>query len=314
MARSKVAIIGAGNVGGACAHWIAAQSLADIVLIDVIEGLAKGKALDLFQAGLLTQAGVAATGGSDYGLIEGAAVVVVTAGVPRRKDPQTGKFPSRDELVKINQEIVAGVARNIARYAPDSILIVVSNPLDAMCHVTLHESGFAASRVIGQAGALDVARYKTFIAQALGVSVHDVQGTILGGHGDQMVPLTRLTSVGSIPIRELMDEKTLQAIVERTRKGGGELVNLMGYSAFFAPAAGTTQMVAAILQDQKRVLPCSVYLTGQYGCQNLYIGVPVVLGANGVERILEIKLTPEEQKQFDQSAQATREVVAVLGY
>jgi malate dehydrogenase len=314
MSDHKVSIIGAGNVGAECAQQMAARGLADIVLIDINEGLAKGKALDLTEAGLMMGSGVEVNGGSDYSMIEDSDVVVITAGLPRRKDPETGKFPSRDELVKTNQRIVGEVSRNIAKHAPDSIIIIVSNPLDAMCHVALQESGFDSSRVIGQAGALDAARYKTFIAQELDVNVHNVHGLILGGHGDQMVPLTRHTSVAGIPIQELMSEEKLQEIVQRTRKGGGEIVNLMGYSAYYAPAAGTVQMVTSIMQNELRVIACSVYLTGQYGYDGLFMGVPIVLGIDGVQRILEMKLKPDEKAMLDKSADAVRDVVKTLGY
>ena len=314
MARNKVAVIGAGNVGGTVAQWLAAESLADIVLIDIAAGLAKGKALDLMQAMLMAGTGVKISGGDDYGMIEGAKIVVITAGVPRKKDPKTGKFPSRDELVKINQGIVGEIARKSTRYAPDAIIVVVSNPLDAMCHVALQESGFSSRRVIGQAGALDTARYKMFIAEELNINVHNIHGIILGGHGDQMVPLIRQTSVSGIPIHELMPEEKLHEIVERTRKGGGEIVSLMGYSGYYAPAAGTVHMVSSILLDLKRVIPCSVYLTGQYGYNRLYMVVPVVLGWNGVERIIEMDLTKEEQAMLDQSAESVKGVVEILGY
>lgn len=314
MSRHKIAVIGAGNVGGTVAQWLASESMADIVLIDINAGLAKGKALDLMQAMLLQGTGVKVSGGDDYGMIEGAKIVVITAGVPRRKDPKTGQYPNRDELVKINQGVVGEISRKIAQHAPDSIIIVVSNPLDAMCHVALHESGFSARRVIGQAGALDTARYKTFIAQELNVNVHNIHGIILGGHGDDMVPMTRHTSVSGIPIHELMEKKKLEEIVERTRKGGGEIVELMGYSGYYAPAAGTVHMVASILHDLKRVIPSSVYLTGQYGYHRLYMGVPVVLGWHGVERIIEMQLTPEEHAMLDESAESVKQVVEVLGY
>jgi malate dehydrogenase len=314
MARNKVAVIGAGNVGGTVAQWLAMEHLADIVLIDINAGLAKGKALDLMQAMLMQGTGVKVSGGDDYSMIEGAKIVVITAGVPRKKDPKTGKFPSRDELVKTNQGIVGEISKKVAQYAPDSIIIVVSNPLDAMCHVALQESGFSSRRVIGQAGALDTARYKTFIASELNVNVHNVHGITLGGHGDQMVPMTRQTSVSGIPIMELMDKKTLDDIVERTRKGGGEIVSLMGYSGYYAPAAGTVYMVASILNDLKRVVPSSVYLTGQYGYHRLYMGVPVVLGWNGVERIIEMELNEEEKTMLDASAASVKKVVEILGF
>lgn len=314
MARNKVTIVGAGNVGATSAHWIASKELADVVLVDIVEGAAKGKALDLVESGPVMNFDLNIVGSKDYELTAGSDVVVITAGVPRKKDPVTGQYPSRDELVKTNQNIVGEVTRQVAKYSPDAILIVVSNPLDAMCHVVLNESGFPSERVIGQAGALDTARYKTFIAMELGVSVRDVHGIVLGGHGDTMVPLPRHTSIAGIPIRELMPEDKLQAIIERTRQGGGEIVSLLGYSGYYAPAAGTVEMVEAILKDQKRVIPSAVYLTGQYGYNGLYIGVPAVLGAKGVERVIEMQLNDEEKAMLDYSAEAVKSVVAVLGY
>jgi malate dehydrogenase len=314
MGRKKVSIIGAGNVGATSAHWIASKELADVVLIDIAEGLAAGKALDLAESGPVMNFDLTLAGGSDYELTADSDVVVITAGVPRRKDPVTGKFPSRDDLVKTNQKIVGEVARQVAVYSPDAVIIVVSNPLDAMCHVALQESGFPSHRVIGQAGALDTARYKTFIAMELGISVRDVHGIVLGGHGDEMVPLPRHTSVAGIPIRELIDEVTLDSIIERTRKGGGEIVGLMGYSGYYAPSAGVVEMVEAILKDQKRVIPSAVHLNGEYGYEGLYIGVPAVLGADGVERVIEMKLNNEEKAMLEVSAEAVRSVVEILGY
>ncbi|HOA23362.1 MAG TPA: malate dehydrogenase, partial [Aggregatilineales bacterium] len=254
--RRKVSIIGAGNVGATAAHWIAADDLADVVLVDIVEGMPQGKALDLQEAAPVYGFDHAIIGTNDYADTAGSDVVVITAGVPRKKDPVTGQYPSRDDLVRTNQKIVADVVHNVVKYSPDAVLIVVSNPLDAMCHVALHESGFPRERVIGQAGALDTARYKTFIAMELGVSVKDVHGIVLGGHGDQMVPLPHHTSVAGIPVLELMDRETLDRIIERTRKGGGEIVSLLGYSGFYAPAAATVSMVEAIVKDQKRVIPC----------------------------------------------------------
>ncbi len=312
--RNKVTIVGAGNVGSTCATWIASKELADVVLVDIVEGAAKGKALDLLQAGPVIGYDLNIIGGNDYEQTADSDVVVITAGVPRKKDPVTGQFPSRDELVKTNQNIVGEVTRQVARYSPNAVLIVVSNPLDAMCHVVLQESGFPSERVIGQAGALDTARYKAFIAQELGVSVRDIHGIVLGGHGDTMVPLPRHTSIAGIPIREMMAEDKLQAIIDRTRKGGGEIVGLIGVSAWYAPAAGTVEMVEAILKDQKRVIPTAVYLTGQYGYNGLYIGVPALLGASGVERIIEMQLNDEEKAMLETSANAVKDVVGVLGY
>lgn len=314
MARSKVTIVGAGNVGATCAHWIASRELADVVLVDIIEGAASGKALDLAQAAPVMKYDIALSGSGDYAPTAASDMVIITAGVPRRKDPVTGAFPSRDELVRTNQAIVGDVARRVAQLSPEAVLLVVSNPLDAMCHVVLQESGFPAQRVIGQAGALDTARYKAFIAQELGVSVRDVHGMVLGGHGDTMVPLPRHSSVAGIPLRELLDEERLQAIIERTRQGGGEIVRLLGYSGYYAPSAGAVEMVEAILRDQKRVIPSAVLLSGEYGIDGLYVGVPAVLGANGVERVLEMALNEEERAMLEHSAAAVRSVVEVLGY
>ncbi len=314
MARNKVTIVGSGNVGATCAHWIASKELADVVLVDIVEGAAKGKALDLAESAPVMNFDLNIIGSGNYELTADSDVVVITAGVPRKKDPVTGQFPSRDELVKTNQGIVGEVTRQVAKYSPNSILIVVSNPLDAMCHVALNESGFPSQRVIGQAGALDTARYKTFLAMELGLSVRDIHAMVLGGHGDEMVPLPRHTSVAGIPIRELIPEDRLQAIIERTRKGGGEIVSLLGYSGYYAPAAGTVEMVEAILKDQKRVIPSAVLLNGQYGYTGLYIGVPAVLGANGIESVIEMQLNDEEKAMLEVSAKAVRSVVGVLGY
>ncbi|MBK9750515.1 MAG: malate dehydrogenase [Chloroflexi bacterium] len=314
MARSKVTVVGAGNVGATCAHWIASREIADVVLIDILDGVAKGKALDLAEAAPVMKFDLKMTGGSDYALTANSDVVVITAGVPRKKDPVTGQFPSRDDLVRTNQKIVGDVAREVAKYSPNAILIIVSNPLDAMCHVALHETGFPANRVIGQAGALDTARYKAFLAEALNVSVRDIHGIVLGGHGDEMVPLPRHTSVAGIPVRELLPEDKLQAIIERTRKGGGEIVGLVGVSAWYAPAAGTVEMVEAIIRDQKRVIPSAVLLSGQYGYDGLFVGVPVVLGKDGVEKIIEMELNDEEKAMLEKSANAVKSVVGVLGY
>ncbi|MDX1992944.1 MAG: malate dehydrogenase, partial [bacterium] len=302
MGRKKVTIVGAGNVGATCATWIAAKELADVVLVDIVEGAAKGKALDLFEATPVLHVDVRLIGGSTYEETADSDVVVITAGVPRKKDPVTGQYPSRDDLVRTNQNIVGEVARQVAKYSPNAILIVVSNPLDAMCHVVYEESKFPAERVIGQAGALDTARYKAFLAEELNVSVKDIHGIVLGGHGDTMVPLPRHTSVAGIPVRELISEDKLQAIIKRTRNGGGEIVGLIGVSAWYAPAAGTVDMVEAILKDQKRVIPSAVLLNGQYGYNGLFIGVPTVLGAGGVEKIIEMQLDDEEKGMLEISA------------
>ncbi|MBW4437002.1 MAG: malate dehydrogenase [Pleurocapsa minor GSE-CHR-MK-17-07R] len=314
MARSKVTVIGGGNVGATCAHWIAAAELADVVLIDILEGPAKGKALDLLESMPVVRKDVNIVGGGDYAATANSDVIVVTAGVPRKKDPVTGQFPSRDDLVKTNQKIVGDVVKAAVQHSPNAIILVVANPLDAMCHVALHESGFPSQRVIGMAGALDTARYKAFIAQEVGLSVKDVHGLVLGGHGDEMVPLPRHTSVAGIPIRELISEERLQAIIERTRKGGGEIVGLIGVSAWYAPAASAVEMVESILKDQKRVIPSAVLLNGEFGYNGLYIGVPAVIGANGVEKVIEMELNDEEKAMLEKSANAVRAVVGVLGY
>jgi malate dehydrogenase len=312
--RKKVTIIGAGNVGATAAHWIASRELADVVLIDIVQGLPQGKALDLLESGPVEGFDINVVGTNNYEDTANSDVCIVTAGLPRKKDPVTGQFPSRDELVKKNQEIVGAVVREFAKHSPNAILVVVSNPLDAMCHVALQESGYPAHRVIGQAGALDTARYKTFIAQELGVSVKDVHGIVLGGHGDEMVPLPHHTSVSGIPVLELMSRETLDKIIERTRKGGGEIVGLLGYSGYYAPSSATVSMVESIILDQKRVIACAALLEGQYGYKDLYIGVPCILGADGIERIIEMQLSDEEKAMLDVSANAVRSVVNVLGY
>ncbi len=312
--RKKVTVVGAGNVGATLAAWIAVRELADVVLIDVVQGVPQGKALDLLEAGPMLGFDLNAVGSNSYDASANSDVVVITAGVPRKKDPVTGKFPSRDELVKTNEKIVADVTEQVVKYSPNAILVIVSNPLDAMCHVAKKYSGFPRERVIGQAGALDTARYKAFIAQELGVSVRDVHGIVLGGHGDDMVPLPRHTSVSGIPVRELMSEDKLQAIISRARVGGGEIVNLLGTSAYYAPAAGILVMVEAIVRDQKRVVPCAAYLTGEYGYDKLFVGVPVVLGAGGIEKIVQMDLNNEEKAALDKSANSVRAVVDVLGY
>lgn len=311
---NKIALYGAGNVGATTGHWLANKEVGDIVMFDIFGQVAAGKALDLYEAGPAIGFDSRITGSSDVSIIEGADVVVVTAGVPRKKDPVTGKFPSRDELVKINQDVMTVVSENIKKYAPDSIVIVVTNPLDAMCHVIKEITGFPRERIIGQAGALDTARYKTFIAMELGVSVEDVHGIVLGGHGDTMVPLPRHTSVAGIPVTELISPEKLDAIIQRTAKGGGEIVGLLGYSGYYAPAAGAAIMVESILKDKKRVIPSAIYTQGEYGYHDLFIGLPAVLGRRGVERIIKMDLNETERAMLDHSAEAVRSVVQVLGY
>jgi malate dehydrogenase len=314
LSRQKVTVVGAGNVGATAAQEIARADYADVVLVDIKEGLPQGKALDLVESGPVMGFDSELVGANDYKATAGSDVVVITAGVPRKKDPVTGQFTSRDELVDINRQIVGGVTKAIAEHSPDSILICVSNPLDAMCHVMFHESGFPRERVIGMAGVLDTARYKTFIAMELGVSVEDIHGMVLGGHGDTMVPLPSHTSVAGIPLVELMSQEKIDAIIDRTRKGGGEIVGLLGYSGYYAPSASVVAMVEAIVKDKKRVLPSACLCKGEYGYNDLFLGVPAVIGKGGVEKIIEMKLGPKEKEMLEISANAVRDVVKILPY
>jgi malate dehydrogenase len=314
MRRNKVTVVGSGAVGSTAAHWIASKELADVVLMDQVPGLPQGVALDLASSAPVENFDLKIIGTNAYEETAGSDVILITAGVPRRKDPVTGKFPSRDELVKINQDVVGPLSEQLAKHSPDSVIVVVTNPLDAMCHVVKEITGFPRERVLGQAGALDTARYKAFIGMELGVSVEDIHGIVLGGHGDEMVPLLRHTSVAGIPIRELIAEDKLQAIVERARKGGGEIVGLLGRSAYYAPASASVSMIESILKDKKRVIPSAVYLQGEYGYHDLFIGVPCVLGSSGLEKVIEMDLNAEEKAMLDISAKAVRSVVDVLGY
>ncbi|MER3408690.1 MAG: malate dehydrogenase [Thermoleophilia bacterium] len=304
--RRKVTVIGAGNVGATCAQEIARRDYADVVLVDIITNLPQGKALDMNQAGAVLGFEPNIVGTNGYEETAGSDVVVITAGKPRSPGM------SRDDLVTTNEDIVASVTREAIVRSPEAILIVVSNPLDAMCHVAKAVSKLPRERVVGMAGILDTARFRTFIAWATGSSVKDVQTMVLGGHGDQMVPVVSATSVGGIPLEQLLSQARIRKLVERTRVGGGEIVNLVGTSAWYAPGAAAAQMVDAILLDEKRVLPCTAYLEGEYGIDGLYIGVPVKLGAGGVEEIVKLKLTSEERKALKASAAAVREVVGVL--
>ncbi len=312
--RSKITIVGAGNVGATLAHWAVQKALGDVVLVDIKEGLPQGKALDLAEASPPMAFDCKLTGTNGYDETADSDVVVITAGVPRKKDPATGKFTSRDELVDINRKIVGSVTKEVASRSPNSVLICVSNPLDAMCHVMFHESGFPKERVIGMAGVLDTSRYKFFISEALGVSVEDIHGMVLGGHGDTMVPLPSHTSVGGIPLTELLPQDEIDSIIQRTRKGGGEIVGLLGYSGYYAPAASVSVMVESIVRDRKRVLPTACMLSGEYGYNDLYIGVPAVLGKDGVEKIIEMKLGDKEKEMLAVSANAVRDVVKLLPY
>jgi malate dehydrogenase len=301
-----VTVVGAGNVGATCAQELARRDYADVVLVDIKEGLAEGKALDIDQAGAVLGYEPYVKGSTGYEESAGSEVVVVTAGVPRTGDM------SRDDLVSTNEKIVGSVTREVVEHSPDAILIVVSNPLDAMCHVAKNVSSWPKERVFGMAGILDTARFSTFIAWETGASVKDVSAMVLGGHGDQMVSVVSATTVGGIPLRKLVPEKRIAELVERTAKGGGELVKLLGTSAWYAPGAAAAQMVDAIMLDEKRVLPCTAYLEGEYGIDGLYMGVPVKLGAGGVEEIVELDLSDEESAALEASAEAVREVVSVL--
>jgi malate dehydrogenase len=304
--RRKVTVVGAGNVGATCAQVLALRDYADVVLVDIKEGLPQGKALDIDQMGAVLGYEPSVTGSNGYDETAGSEVVVITAGLPR----QPGM--SRDDLVTTNEKIVKDVTEKVVSASPDAILIVVSNPLDAMCHVAKNVSGWPKERVFGMAGILDTARFSTFISWEVGASVKDVQATVLGGHGDQMVPVVSATTVGGVPLRKLVSDDRIQAMVDRTAKGGGELVDLLGTSAWYAPGAAAAQMVDAIVLDEKRVLPVTAYLEGEYGIDGLYMGVPVKLGAGGIEEIVELDLTDEERGMLDASASAVREVVGVL--
>ena len=307
MSRHKVTVIGAGNVGATTAQRIAEAGLADVVLIDIVEGLPQGKGLDLAEAAPVVGHDARVLGTNDYADTAGSDIVVVTSGLAR----QPGM--SRDDLLAKNAGIVRSVVEQAAKHSPDAILIVVTNPLDAMCHVALTASGFPRERVLGMAGVLDSARFRTFIAQELGVSVEDTHAFVLGGHGDTMVPLPRYSTVAGVPITELLSPERVQALCDRTANGGAEVVALLKTgSAFYAPAASTFAMVEAILLDRKRVLPCAILLKGEFGVDGLFVGVPAVLGAGGLERVFEIELTAAERVAFDRSADAVRELVDKL--
>jgi malate dehydrogenase len=305
--RKKVTVVGAGNVGASCALRLADKGLADVVIVDVLEGIPQGKALDILQAGPVTGVDVKITGGNDYELTANSDIVVLTAGFPRKPGM------SRDDLLWANHDVVKSTVEKAVKHSPNSILIVVTNPLDAMCHVAHRASRFPKNRVIGMAGILDTARFRTFVAQKLDVSIKDVMAFVLGGHGDTMVPLVRYTSVAGMPLTDLLDAETIQSLVKRTRDGGAEIVKyLKSGSAYYAPSAAVVEMVDSILNDRKRVLPCSAFLEGEYGIHNLFVGVPVKLGAGGIEKIFEAKLTAEESAALEKSAAAVKELVNVM--
>jgi malate dehydrogenase len=308
MMRRKVTVIGAGNVGATVAHRLADKQLADVVVIDILEGVPQGKGLDLLESGPIEGYDVKVKGTNDYADTANSDIVVMTAGFPRKPGM------SRDDLLKANYEVVKGAVERVAKTSPECILIVVTNPLDAMAQAAYKVSGFSKNRVIGMAGVLDTARYRTFIAEALDVSVQNVQGFVLGGHGDTMVPVPRYTTVAGIPVTELLPKDKLDAIIKRTAGGGAEIVNLLkSGSAYYAPSAAAVEMVEAIFYDRKKILPCAAYLEGEYGINGLFVGVPVKLGARGIEQIIEIKLTTDEQVALKKSAEAVKELVGVIG-
>lgn len=299
----KVTVVGAGNVGATAAQRLAEKALCDVVLVDIVEGVPQGKALDLMEAAPVEKHDAQVTGTNDYEATAGSDIVIITAGIPRKPGM------SRDDLIATNAKIVKSVTEEIVKRSPETILIIVSNPLDAMCHVAYEASGFPKNRVMGMAGVLDSARFRTFISMELDVSVESTHAFVLGGHGDTMVPLPRYSTVAGIPITELIPKDRIDALVERTANGGAEIVGLLKTgSAFYAPASAAVEMAESILKDRKKILPCAVYLEGEYGCQDLFIGVPVKLGANGVEQVVEIQLTEEENAALQKSADAVREL------
>lgn len=304
--RSKVTVVGAGMVGATTAQYLAAKNIADVVLVDIVEDMPQGKALDLAQAGPVVGYDIKMVGSNDYESTAGSDVVVITSGSPRKPGM------SRDDLLRINKNIVQSVTEQAVKHSPDAVIIVVTNPLDAMCHAALEKSGFPSERVLGQAGVLDSARFRAFIAMELDVSPKDVNAFVLGGHGDTMVPLPRYSTVAGIPITRWISAERIEEIVDRTRDGGGEIVRLLGTSAYYAPAASTVEMVEAVLLDQNRILPCSTYLSGQYGIDKLYVGVPIKIGAGGVKEVIEIELTDEENAALGKSADAVRELVDAM--
>ena len=303
----KVSVIGAGNVGATVAQRLAEKELCDVVLIDIVEGVPQGKALDLSEAAPIEKHDASVTGTNSYTESAGSDIIIITAGIPRKPGM------SRDDLLKTNAGIMKSVTKQVIELSPDSIIIIVSNPLDAMCHVAYNESGFPKNRVIGMAGVLDAARFRAFISMELNVSVENTHAFVLGGHGDTMVPLPRYSTVAGIPLTELLPKEKIDALVERTRTGGAEIVSLLKTgSAYYAPASAAVEMAEAIIKDKKKILPCAALLEGEYGIKDLFIGVPVKLGANGIEEIIEISLTDEEQASLDKSAEAVKELVDVM--
>ncbi len=308
MRRAKISIIGGGNVGASCALWAASKELGDIIVVDIpdAENLVKGKMLDLAQCGPTERFDANLIGTSDYTDTAGSDVVIVTAGIPRKPGM------SRDDLIATNVKIVKSVSEQVAKHSPDAVMILVSNPLDAMVYTAWKASGFPTNRIVGQAGCLDVARFRTFIAMELGCSVEDIQALLLGGHGDTMVPLPRYTSVHGVPLQQLVSQDKIDAMVQRAKMGGGEIVKLMGTSAYYAPASDSVLMAEAILKDKKRILPCAGYCDKEYGVGGFFVGVPCVLGAGGVEKVIEVDLTADEQALMDNSIDAVKGLVKIV--
>jgi malate dehydrogenase len=304
---NKISIIGAGMTGATTAHWLAERELADLVLVDVVEGMPQGKALDMFQAMPIIGRDVSVDGSNDYAATKGSDIIIITAGLPRKPGM------SRDDLLKTNAEIVGKAATETLKHSPDAMYIILTNPLDTMAYLAMKTTGLPRERVIGQAGILDSARMRAFVAMETGVSVENINCYVLGGHGDEMVPLTRHSNISGIPLKEYLPADKLNAIVERTRKGGGEIVNLLKTgSAFYAPAAACAQMAEAILKDKHLIVPCAAYMDGEYGLKDMFFGVPVMLGRGGMEKIIEYKLDDEEKAMFDKSAAAVRETHEAL--
>lgn len=307
MGRKKISIIGAGFVGATAAHWAAEKELGDVVLVDILEGIPQGKALDLFEASPIEGFDARVIGTNGYDETKDSDVVIITSGVPRKPGM------SREDLLDINRKIIESVVAEVVARSPKAILMMVTNPLDTMTYLAYKKSAFPRERVMGMAGVLDTARFRSFIAMALGVSVEDIQSLLLGGHGDEMVPLPRYTTVSGIPLSQLLPKETIDQLVDRTRKGGGEIVNLLKTgSAFYAPSAGVIQMAEAVLKDKKRILPCCVYLNGEYGLKDICFGVPVKLGARGIESVIELELTEEEKKLVAKSAESVKKSIAEL--
>lgn len=305
--RKKITIVGAGNVGATAAHWAASKELGDVVLVDIVEGVPQGKALDLMEAAPVEGFDSIVIGTNNYEDTKDSDVVVITAGIARKPGM------SRDDLVNTNAKIVGSVAEQVAKYSPNAYIIVVSNPLDVMCEVARRASGFPKHRVFGQSGVLDSARFRTFLARELNISFEDVSAFVLGGHGDDMVPLVRYSYAGGIPVEKLIPKERLDEIVQRTRQGGAEIVNLLKTgSAYYAPSASTIQMVEAVVKDKKRILPTACYLEGEYGEEGIYLGVPAIIGGNGVEKVIEVDLTDEEKAALKKSADSVRNVMKVL--